>query len=83
MEVIEIRRSQRKHRKYVATVIIDNRIHRNIHFGDLRYQHYRDSTPLKLYSHLDHNDYARKLRYHARHAKNNKPAGMLAKEFLW
>ena len=34
-----------------------------IHFGDKRYQQYKDQTPAKLYSHLDHNDNERRQRY--------------------
>lgn len=83
MEVIQFRRSPRKHKKYEADVIIDNKIYRKVHFGDTRYQHYHDSTPLRLYSHLDHNDLVRRQNYLARHAKNNGPAGMLAREYLW
>lgn len=40
-----------------------------IHFGDTRYEHYKDTTPLKLYSHLDHNDKERRRLYRARHQK--------------
>jgi hypothetical protein len=32
-----------------------------IHFGDIRYQHYKDKTG--LYKHLDHNDNDRRDRY--------------------
>lgn len=37
-----------------------------IHFGDNRYEQFRDSTPLKLYSSLDHLDPIRKKLYLAR-----------------
>ena len=45
-----------------------------IHFGDTRYNHYKDTTPLKLYSKLDHNDPKRRSAYKARHKniKNKK-----------
>ena len=74
MEVFNLRKSNKKNKKYVADVIIDNKLYENVNFGDLRYEHYRDSTPLKLYSHLDHNDLQRKINYHKRHAKNTGPA---------
>lgn len=49
-----------------------------IHFGSIAHEHYKDSTPLKIYSHLDHNDKARRDKYRARHSKillkNGKPA---------
>jgi hypothetical protein len=41
----------------------------SVHFGDNRYQQYRDSTSLKLYKHLDHNDEKRKKAYYDRHGK--------------
>jgi hypothetical protein len=35
-------------------------------FGQLGYEHYRDRTPLKLYSYLDHNDDKRRANFRAR-----------------
>lgn len=51
-----------------------------VDFGDKRYQQYYDSTPLKLYSHLDHlNDYRRyKYLSRARGIKNKN--GILTKD---
>lgn len=40
---------------------------KKVSFGDKRYQHYKDQTPLKLYSHLDHLDPKRRASYRARH----------------
>jgi len=40
---------------------------KKIHFGDKRYKHYKDNTPLKLYSHLDHKDPKRRANYRNRH----------------
>jgi hypothetical protein len=40
-----------------------------IHFGDNRYEQYKDSTPLKLYSHLNHGDKVRRRNYFIRHSK--------------
>jgi hypothetical protein len=34
-----------------------------IHFGDTRYEQFKDRTPLKLYSHLNHNDAKRRMNY--------------------
>ena len=49
---------------------------RNIHFGDRRYQQYKDRTPLKLYKHLNHNTKKRMRNYFSRHSgtKNRKKA---------
>lgn len=43
-----------------------------IPFGDKDYGQYRDSTNLKLYSHLDHFDVKRRTAYKIRHAKDVK-----------
>jgi len=83
MEVINLRKSNQKNKKYAADVIIRGQLHKNVNFGDTRYQHYRDQTPLKLYSDLDHNDWDRKESFHKRHSHNHGPASMLSKEFLW
>lgn len=59
---------------------------KKIPFGDTRYQHFRDQTPLKLYSHLDHNDLKRRHNYLARHSKtfNDKfSSSYFSKNYLW
>lgn len=83
MEVSNIRRSTRKNKKYMTDVVYNNKFHKNQHFGDSRYSQYRDQTPLKIYSHLDHNDLERKKLYHSRHKNNNGISAMLSLEFLW
>ena len=40
---MRIEASTRKHKKYVATLDDGSKVH----FGDKRYQHFHDSTPLK------------------------------------
>jgi len=40
---------------------------KTVQFGDKRYTQYKDKTPLKLYSHLDHKDKKRRERYRTRH----------------
>lgn len=71
---MNFQRSTRKNKKY--SVISPNG--KVIHFGDTRYQHYKDTTPLALYSHLDHLDKNRRDNYRSRHKsimlKNGKPA---------
>jgi hypothetical protein len=39
---------------------------KKIHFGNSNYEQYKDSTGLKIYSHLDHMDKKRRTRYLAR-----------------
>lgn len=57
-----------------------------LQFGNKAYQQYRDSSPLGLYSHLDHNDENRKRLFRKRHEKNIKkkysPA-YYANKYLW
>ena len=64
--------SVRKNKKYSA-VLLDtvNGKKKYVSFGSRipLYQHYKDSTPLKLYSHLDHNDKNRRRLYRLRHQK--------------
>lgn len=83
MKLLRIEKSPAKNKKYRADVEIDGVIYKNIDFGDVRHEQYRDSTPLKLYSHLDHGDKKRLKAYHDRHRYNNGPAGLLAKRYLW
>jgi hypothetical protein len=49
---------------------------RKIHFGDRRYQQYKDRTPLKLYKHKNHNTRKRMQNYFSRHSgtKNRQKA---------
>lgn len=55
---MEFLKSTRKNKKYM--VYYNNKW---IHFGDIRYEHYKDRTPLKIYSYLDHNDKQRRKNY--------------------
>lgn len=60
--------------KKYKVLLSNNKI---VQFGDQRYEHYKDRTPLKLYSYLDHRDKERRKKYIARHKKimrNGKPA---------
>lgn len=79
---IKIVKPTQKNKKYKAIVTIDKK-QQTVHFGDVRYEHYKDSTPLKLWSHLNHNDLERRRQYHIRHKNNNGLAGLLAKKYLW
>ena len=57
-----------------------------ISFGNDTYQHYRDKTGLKLYSHLDHLDHKRRERYRRRHdgeQKNKYSSGYFSYYYLW
>lgn len=64
-------------KKYTA-YIKNKKTHkiRKIHFGDKRYQQYKDRTNLKLYSKKNHNTRKRMQNYFSRHSgtKNRKKA---------
>ena len=49
---------------------------RKIHFGDRRYQQYKDRTPLKLYKNKNHGTRKRMQNYYSRHSgtKNRSEA---------
>jgi len=81
-------RSTRANKKYDA-ILIKKNTHKTVRvpFGDNRYQQYKDSTGLRLYSHLDHNDKTRRANYWNRHRKDidldNYTAGNFALKYLW
>ena len=58
-----------------------------IDFGSTSYKHFRDSTPVKLYSHLDHGDKERRRLYKARHKgfikKGYYSPGFFSMRYLW
>lgn len=64
--------SNRKNKKY--KVFYNNRW---IHFGDTRYQHYKDNTGLHKYSKLDHLDKIRRTNYRQRASKIRDASGKL------
>lgn len=81
------KKSSRPHKKYDA--ILENKKTgrtKEIPFGDTRYDHYHDSTPLKLYSSKNHNDEKRRKNYLERHSsdsKNKFSSGYFAAKYLW
>ena len=78
---IKFEKSDKPFKKYVA-ILPDGR---RFHFGDTRYQQYKDNTPLKLYSYLDHHDKHRRELYYKRH-KINYPfpsSDFFSKKYLW
>ena len=86
---IRFERSNVRGKKYDA--IIEDKVtkrRQRVPFGsaDPLYEQYRDTTGLKLYSRLDHNDPKRRDAYLARHAKTMtkkySPSWYSAK-FLW
>lgn len=59
---------------------------KTIPFGDDRYDHFEDKTPLQYYSSQNHYDEKRRENYHRRHRLNtgNKfSSGWFAGKYLW
>ena len=56
-----------------------------VSFGDRNYQHYKDKTPLKAWSVLDHNDKKRRDNYYSRFGKDAKyeTAKYFSHKYLW
>ena len=78
---VKIEVSDRRHKKYVATLPDGKKVH----FGDKRYQQWKDQTPLKAYKHFDHGDPARKKNYFQRHGEEAKKnsAKYFSHRYLW
>lgn len=70
----EIKISTRQNKKYMTRTPKG----KLVHFGAIGYGHFSDSTPMKYYTYLDHNDTKRRDLYHKRHKaillKNGNPA---------
>lgn len=65
--IVKIVKSKAKNKKYAA--IVRNKItgkERKINFGSSINEQYKDSTPLKLYSNLNHLDKQRRKNYFSR-----------------
>ena len=84
---IKFQKSKTMNKKYDAIIEdVKTRRKQTVPFGDKRYEQYSDSTGLKLYSRLDHNDEKRRKNYLARHEKTRhkkwSPSWFSA-TFLW
>lgn len=59
---------------------------KHVPFGAKDYEHYKDSTPLKLYSSKDHKDPKRRASYRARHVGEDRrkySSGYFSWKYLW
>lgn len=76
-----LKKSSRKNKKYMAVFPNGN----TVHFGDSRYEQYKDVTNLKLYSNLDHNDIKRKKAYYSRFGDDaiRYSAKWFSHKYLW
>jgi len=59
----KIEKSTSKNKKYSVYVKGKNGKPKKIHFGQKGYQHFEDTTPLKLYKSLNHYDVKRRESY--------------------
>ena len=86
-KLLRIEQSKHKHKKYVA--ILENtktKRLKHVHFGDSRYQHYKDRTKVKAWKHLDHLDKTRLRKFRSRFknkAKKKYSAAYFAMKYLW
>ncbi len=78
---------KRKNKKYSVLKYNNDtkQYHYLLSFGHSLYQHYKDRTPLKLWTHLDHNDKERRLRYYKRHGltDDKESAKYYSNKYLW
>lgn len=90
---IKFFRSNVKNKKYRVEFTHKGKLHK-INFGQLGYEHYKDTTPLKLFSKFNHNDKQRRKSYRARASgiknkqgqltyKNPLYANYWAYKYLW
>ena len=83
---IKFMKSDKPEKKYKA-VFIDptTKREKTIYFGQTGYQQFKDRTPLRLYSALDHNDPKRRELYYKRHPIDDPKysADWFAKRYLW
>lgn len=84
---IKFQRSKTTGKKYDAIIEdVKTRKRQRVPFGSAIHEQYKDTTGLKLYSHLNHNDEKRRKNYLARHEKTRhkiySPSWYSA-NFLW
>ena len=84
---IKFERSHLPNKKYNAIIEdVKTRRKQRVPFGQNGAEQYKDSTGLKLYSHLDHNDLKRRTNYLARHEKTRHKKfspSWFSSVFLW
>ena len=81
LKIVEWMPSPRATKKYRVR-LSDGRL---VDFGSSSHQHYRDVTPLRLWSSKDHLDVRRRSLYYTRHNIDYEPfsADWLSKRYLW
>jgi hypothetical protein len=81
MKIAQWQVSPRKDKKY-RVILTDGS---KVDFGSRFHQQFKDATPLKAFSHLDHGDKKRRDLYFKRHNKDYPPYSpdWLSKKYLW
>ena len=88
MKILRFEISNRENKKYVAKLQQSDGTIKKIHFGDSRYQHYKDRTPQRYWKHMDHGNPLRRINYRKRagaqkfHLKKYSPA-WFSWNYLW
>jgi hypothetical protein len=88
-DFVKFEKAKAKNKKYSA--ILRNKTTKKtvrVNFGDSRYEQYKDSTGLGLWSHKNHLDVKRRKNYRLRHANHaGRPGfyspGRFSYEKLW
>lgn len=86
-DLLRFEQSNTKNKKYDAILLnkLTNK-EKRIPFGDIRYEQYKDTTGLGLYSKLNHLDLKRREHYRTRHEgeQNHKfSSGYFSWYYLW
>jgi hypothetical protein len=80
-KIVQIKKSNKKDKKYMAFIKGASQRNRVIHFGARDYEQYRDSTKLGLYRSKNHGDKKRRSNYFKRHSGTSKKSEAIHKEF--
>ena len=78
--IVNMKKSDIQHKNIAFIKNISIGKIRQIHFGDNRYQQFKDSIKLKI-RHLNHGDKSRKNNYYSRHSGTRLKGKAIAKEF--
>lgn len=86
-KLLRFEKSRQKYKKYDA-ILQQKKSKKEIRisFGDNRYEHYKDSTGLGLYSDKDHLNQQRRRNFRKRHANNAEykfSSAYFAMKYLW
>jgi hypothetical protein len=80
-----IKKSTRKNKKYDIYVKDNDKYKYHLSFGQLGYEQFKDTTPLKIYSKYDHNNQLRQYNFFRRHGRTNdkNSSNYWSGKYLW